>query len=141
MTYPYKKFRFRLVIDGIDQAGFSEVSGFDANVDVIEYREGDAKVTSAMKLPGLTKYGNITMKWGTTDSMDLYEWLKGISDGEIVRKTVNISILDDLGEAKASWQLINAWPCKYTAPDFNATASEVAIESLEIAHEGMTRTA
>jgi len=141
MPYPYKKYRFRLEIDGIDQAGFSEVSGFDANVDVIEYREGDSPVTSAVKLPGLTKYGNVTLKWGVTDSMSLYEWIKGISEGNIERKTVTITVLDDNGDAKASWQLLNAWPTKYTAPDFNANASEVALESLELAHEGMTRTA
>ena len=141
MPYPYKKYRFRLEIDGIDQAGFSEVSGFDANVDVIEYREGDSPVTSAVKLPGLTKYGNVTLKWGVTDSMSLYEWIKGISEGNIERKTVTITVLDDNGVAKVSWQLLNAWPTKYTAPDFNANASEVALESLELAHEGMTRTA
>jgi len=141
MPYPYKKYRFRLEIDGIDQAGFSEVSGFDANVDVIEYREGDSPVTTPMKMPGLTKYGNVTLKWGVTDSMSLYEWLQQITEGNIERKTVTITVLDDMGEAKASWQLINAWPAKYTAPDFNATASEVALETLELAHEGMTRTA
>lgn len=141
MPYPYKKYRFRLEIDGIDQAGFSEVSGFDANVDVIEYREGDSPVSSAVKLPGLTKYGNITMKWGVTDSLNLYDWIKGISEGTIERKTVTITVLDDNGDSKASWQLLNAWPTKYTAPDFNANASEVALESLELAHEGMTRTA
>lgn len=141
MPYPYKKYRFRLEIDGIDQAGFSEVSGFDANVDVIEYREGDSPVTSPVKLPGLTKYGNVTMKWGVTDSLSLYDWIKGISEGTIERKTVTITVLDDAGDSKASWQLLNAWPTKYTAPDFNASASEIALESLELAHEGMTRTA
>ncbi len=141
MPYPYKKYRFRLEIDGIDQAGFSEVSGFDANVDIIEYREGDSPVTSPVKLPGLTKYGNVTMKWGVTDSLSLYDWIKGISEGTIERKTVTITVLDDAGDSKASWQLLNAWPTKYTAPDFNASASEIALESLELAHEGMTRTA
>ncbi|MDQ2085383.1 phage tail protein [Herbivorax sp. ANBcel31] len=137
---PYKNFRFRLEIDGIDEAGFSEVTGFDASVDVVEYREGDAPVPTPVKLPGLTKYGNITLKWGVTDSMVLYEWLQGITDGNIERKTVTITVLDDEGESKASWQLINAWPVKYTAPDFNGMGSEVAMESLEIAHEGLSRT-
>jgi phage tail-like protein len=141
MDYPYTKFKFRLEITGVDQAGFSEISGFDANVDVIEYREGDSPVSTPVKLPGLTKYGNITLKWGVSSSMELYEWLQGISEGDIERKTVTITVLGPKGDATASWQLINAWPAKYTAPDFNATASEVAIESLELAHEGMTRTA
>jgi phage tail-like protein len=136
--YPHAKFRFRLEIDGLEAGGFSEVSGFDASIDVIEYREGDM-VQTPMKLPGLKKYGNITLKQGLTDSMVLYEWIITGVEGEVDRKTITITVLDDAGEAAASWQVINAWPTKYTAPDFNATSSEVAIESLEIAHEGMTR--
>ncbi len=136
--YPHAKFRFRLEIDGLEAGGFSEVSGFDASIDVIEYREGDM-VQTPMKLPGLKKYGNITLKQGLTDSMVLYEWIITGVEGEVDRKTITITVLDDAGEATASWQVINAWPTKYTAPDFNATSSEVAIESLEIAHEGMTR--
>ncbi|HML36003.1 MAG TPA: phage tail protein [Bacillota bacterium] len=136
--YPHAKFRFRLEIDGLEAGGFSEVSGFDASIDVIEYREGDM-VQTPMKLPGLKKYGNITLKQGLTDSMVLYEWIITGVEGEVDRKTITITALDDAGDAAASWQVINAWPTKYTAPDFNATSSEVAIESLEIAHEGMTR--
>ncbi|WP_430882536.1 phage tail protein [Fusibacter sp. JL216-2] len=138
MKHPYRNFRFRLEIDGLEAGGFAEVSGFDTSVDVIEYREGD-DVTTPRKLPGLTKYGNITLKWGTSDSMVLYEWLDGITEGTIERKTVTITAIDEAGDDAASWQMINAWPVKYTAPDFNATGSEVAMESLEIAHEGLTR--
>ena len=140
MKHPYRNFRFRLEIDGLEAGGFAEVSGFDTSVDVIEYREGD-DVTTPRKLPGLTKYGNITLKWGTSDSMVLYEWLQGIADGTIERKTVTITAIDEAGDDAASWQMINAWPMKYTAPDFNALGSEVAMETLEIAHEGLTRTA
>ena len=138
MKHPYRNFRFRLEIDGLEAGGFAEVSGFDTSVDIIEYREGD-DVTTPRKLPGLTKYGNITLKWGTSDSMVLYEWLAGITEGTIERKTVTITAIDEAGDDAASWQMINAWPVKYTAPDFNATGSEVAMESLEIAHEGLTR--
>ncbi len=136
--YPHGKYRFRVEIDGLEAGGFSEVSGFDANIDVIEYREGDM-VQTPMKLPGLKKYGNITLKQGLTDSVVLYEWIITGVEGPVDRKTITITVLDEAGEAAASWQVINAWPMKYTAPDFNATASEVAIEMLEIAHEGMTR--
>jgi len=136
--YPHGKYRFRLEIDGLEAGGFSEVSGFDANIDVIEYREGDM-VQTPMKLPGLKKYGNITLKQGLTDSIVLYEWIITGVDGPVDRKTVTITALDEAGEPAASWQVINAWPMKYTAPDFNATSSEVAIEVLELAHEGMTR--
>ena len=136
--YPHGKFRYRVEIDGMDAAGFSEASGFDLNIDVMEYREGDM-VQTPMKLPGLKKYGNITLKWGLTSSMDMYEWISLGVDNEVERKTITITVIDDAGADAASWQVINAWPMSYKAPDFNATSSEVAIESLEIAHEGMTR--
>ena len=135
---PYAKFRYKVEIDGLEAGGFSEASGFDASIDVIEYREGDM-IQTPMKLPGLKKYGNITLKQGVADSMVMYEWMIAGVEGEVERKTITITILDETETATASWQVINAWPAKYTAPDFNALASEVAIESLEIAHEGMTR--
>lgn len=135
---PYGKFRYKVEIDGLEAGGFSEASGFDASIDVIEYREGDM-VQTPMKLPGLKKYGNITLKQGVADSMVMYEWMIAGVEGEVERKTITITILDETETATASWQVINAWPAKYTAPDFNATSSDVAIETLEIAHEGMTR--
>lgn len=138
MVYPYGKYRYKVEIDGIEAGGFSEVSGVDASIDVIEYREGDM-VQTPMKFAGLKKYGNITLKQGLTDSMVLYEWIMTGVDGPVERKTITITSLDEAGEATASWQIINAWPVRYVAPDFNAMASEVAVQVLEIAHEGMTR--
>jgi len=138
MPYPHGKFRYKVEIDGLDAGGFSEVAGFDASIDVMEYREGDM-VQTPMKIPGLKKYGNITLKQGLADSMVLYEWMTSGVNGEVDRKTITITLLDDEEAPAASWQVINAWPMHYTAPDFNATSSEVAIETLEIAHEGMTR--
>ena len=138
MAYPYGKFRYRVEIDGLDAGGFSEVTGFDASIDVMEYREGDM-VQTPYKIPGLKKYGNITLKKGLTDSLVIYEWLITGVDGPVDRKTITITSLDESEQPVASWQVINAWPVKYTAPDFNATSSEVAIETVEIAHEGMTR--
>ena len=135
--YPHGKFNYKVEIDGLEAGGFSEVTGFDASIDVIEYREGDMTQTP-IKIPGLKKYGNITLKQGL-DSMVLYEWMTAGLEGDVERKTLTITLLDIAGSPAASWQIINAWPVKYTAPDFNATSSEVAIESLEIAHEGMTR--
>ena len=136
--YPHGKFNYKVEIDGLEAGGFSEVTGFDASIDVIEYREGDMTQTP-LKIPGLKKYGNITLKQGLVDSMVLYEWMTAGLEGDVERKTLTITLLDSAGSPAASWQIINAWPVKYTAPDFNATSSEVAIESLEIAHEGMTR--
>lgn len=138
IVYPYTKFRYRLEIDGIDAGGFSEVTGFDSSIDVVEYREGDM-VPTPMKVQGLRKYGNVTLKWGLTSSTVLYDWLTEGINGPVSRKTVTITSIDESAADCASWQIINAWPCKYTVPDFNATSSEVAIETLEFTHEGMTR--
>ncbi|WP_028611986.1 phage tail protein [Paenibacillus harenae] len=137
---PYRNFRFRVEVEGLEQAGFSEVSGFEATFDVVEYREGNELITPR-KLPGLIKYGNITLKWGTTESMELYEWLQECAEGTIERKTITIIALDEEGGDVATWQVIEAWPVKYTAPTFNGTGNEVALELIEFAHEGLTRTA
>lgn len=143
-VYPYKKYNYRVEIGSIDVAAFSEVSGFDATIDVIEYREGTEVTNSPRKMPGLTKYGNVTLKWGMSDNMAFYEWVAGISDGskntpEDRVQDITIYLQNDAHEDIASWLLVNAWPCKYTAPDFNATSSEVAFESVELAYEEMKR--
>ena len=137
---PYKNFRFLLEIDDITQAGFREVTVPDSTQDPIEYREGNEPIT-ARKLPGLIKYGNVSLKWGITDSFDLYDWRKMVEDGNIkkARKNVAIVVLDDEGNQAARWEFLQAWPTKYDAPDLNATANEIAIETLEIAHEKMER--
>ncbi len=143
-TYPQKKHNYRVQIDNIDVAGFSEVSGFDASVDVVEYREGTEAINSPRKLPGLTKYGNVTLKWGLVESLSFYEWVAGISNGEKAAaadrvQDITIYLQDDRHADTANWTLVNAWPCKYTAPDFNASSSEIALESVELAFEEMHR--
>ena len=137
-SYQYGRFRFKVEIVGLEAGGFSEVTGFDASIDVMEYREGDM-VQTPMKMPGLKKYGNITLRKGLADTTVLYDWITAGIEGEVERKTLTITLLDQTESPVASWQIINAWPVKYTGPDFNATSSEVAIETLEVAHEGMTR--
>ncbi len=143
-VYPFKKYNYKVEMGSIDVASFSEVSGFDASIDVIEYREGTEAINSPRKMPGLTKYGNVTLKWGMSDNMSFYEWVSGISSGEKMSaedrvEDITITLLDDAHNEAASWTLVNAWPCKYTAPDFNATASEIAFESVELAFEEMRR--
>lgn len=137
--YPRAKFRFKLEIDGLTAGGFTEVSGFDATIEPIEYREGDMASETPLKVAGLRKYGNITLKKGMIEGQVLYDWLAPGLTGEVQRKTVTVSLLDEAQKAVASWQIINAWPTKYTAPDFNATSNEIAVETLELAHEGMTK--
>lgn len=137
---PYKGFRYIVEIDGIIQAGFSEVTIPDSSQEPVEYREGTDHPT-ARKLPGLVKYGNVVLKWGTTDSIELFEWRKVVEDGFIkdARKNMAIIVLNDEGLMAARWEFREAWPTKYDAPDLKANGNEVAIETLEIAHEGMKR--
>jgi phage tail-like protein len=141
-TDPYRGSRYRLEIDGIDQAGFSEASIPDTTQDPIEYREGNETPT-VRKIPGLIKYGNLTLKWGVTDTMDLYTWRNSVELGTMAdaRKNVAVVVLDEEGNDVSRWEFAEAWPTKYDAPDLNAIGSDIAIETLEIAHEGMTRTA
>lgn len=135
---PYRSFNFLVEIDGITRAGFQECSGLDSSQDPIEYREGNEGLTTR-KLPGLVKYSNITLKWGITDDAELWTWRQAAMNGTVERKNGSIVLLDDTGEEKVRWNFREGWPTKWTAPTFNATGTEVAIETLEIAHEGMER--
>lgn len=137
---PYRNFRYRVEIDGIEQGGFNECSFGDATVDMVEYREGTDAPTNR-KLSGMTKYGNISLKWGITDSMDLYGWHRQIveSGAKGKRKNISIILVDEAGEDKSRWDIVEAWPTKYDPTDFSAKGSEVAIETLEIVHEGFTK--
>src|SRR3954454_25024739 len=139
---PLRKFRFRLEIDGLDQAAFSEVTIGDLASDPIEYREGD-EIPTVRKLSGLTKYANVTLKWGITDSVELAEWHQLIVGGatllDEIRKTVVIRIQDEAGNDKAAFEVTRAWPCKYDPTDLNGTGNEVAIDTLELCNEGIRR--
>jgi phage tail-like protein len=136
---PYRGFRFRVQIGGINRAGFREVSGLDAATDTVDYREGDG--TTIRKLAGLPKFSNITLKRGITDDQDLWKWRTLVMDGKIAeaRKDGQILLLDDEGNEAAEWTFTAGWPSKWTGPSFNATANEVAIDTIEIAHEGLKR--
>jgi phage tail-like protein len=135
-TDPYRNFVFKVEIDGITQAGFNEASGFDSTSDVIDYREGN-EVTTARRIPGLVKYGDIVLKWGLTDSRELWDWRQRIIDGEIERKNVSIVVLDTNGEEKIRWQCVRAWPSNMDPTDFTAKGNDVAVMSLKLSHEGV----
>ncbi len=136
---PYASFNFTLEIDGITKAGFSESSGLNAESNVIEYREGDEDL-NIRKLPGLNKYGNVTLKRGISDDPELFNWFKAVMDGDIKRdESMSIVLYDEKRQEKVRWNLRNAWPCKWTGTDLKANANEIAIESIEIAHEGVER--
>jgi phage tail-like protein len=135
---PFRSFRFRVEIDGINQAGFTDVTLPDSSVDPVEYREGTDKYTR--KLAGFWKEGNVSLKWGITDSTQLYDWYKSCKEGNVQRKNVAIKLMDENDKEVASWTFDNAWPIKYKAPDFSAKTHDVGIENLEVVHEGMKRT-
>jgi phage tail-like protein len=139
---PLRNFRYRLEIDGIEQAGFAEVMIGDLSTDPIEYREGD-EPTTVRKLNGLNKYGNVTLKWGITDSMELADWHQLVVDDQTplasARRTVVIRVQSEAGEEKAAFEIFKAWPCKYDPSDLNAKGNEVAIDTLELCNEGIRR--
>ena len=140
---PLRNFRFRLEIDGVQRAGFSEVAIAEATTDAIDYREGN-EPAHVRKLSGLNKYGNITLKFGVTlDGIELHNWHKKIVQGQIAsnRKKVTIVVMDEAGADKARFVVSEAWPVKYDPSDLNAKGNEVFIETLELVNEGMERVA
>jgi len=137
---PLRNFRFRLEIDGIQTASFSEVAIGATTTEVIDYREG-TDPAHVRKLSGLTKYGNVTLRHGVTDSLELFEWHKRIASGQIAtnRKNVAIVVLDESGADKARYMVTDAWPIKYDPGDLNAKGNDVFIETLELVNEGVER--
>lgn len=133
---PYSVLNFRLEIDGLNAAAFSECSGLSSEVEVIEYRSG-GETGSARKLPGLRKFANIVLKRGITKDRELWDWYKTVLDGNVHRRAGSIVLLDDAGNDVLRWQFRQGWPRKYEGPALNASSNEVAIETLEIAHEGL----
>jgi phage tail-like protein len=132
---PYRRFNFLLEIDGVTKAGFSEVSGLTTETTVIEYREGNERATTR-KIPGLTKYSNIVLKRGITRDRSLWDWRKTVIAGATLRTSGSIILLDESRQEVARWNFREAWPCKWEGPALNAKSSEMAIETLELAHEG-----
>ena len=131
---PYKNFPFRVEIEGLTVSGFSEVSGLSATADVIEYREG-ADVTTTRKLPGLVKYPNVTFRRGVTGSRELFDWWTTVVNGSVQRRTVVVILLDDGRTEVLRWILHDAWITKFEFGELNAEGNDVAIETIEIAHE------
>jgi len=135
---PYKGFRFRVEIDGIQQAGFQECTGLGSHVDVSEYREGGDPNT-VRKLPAKVTYPDIVLKWGSTDSHECYDWHIAAVKGTIQRKNGSVVMCDDTGTEKVRWNFFTAWPSKWDGPSFNAKGNDIAIETLTITCERVER--
>lgn len=141
-NYPLPKFHF-MVDWGGTRIGFSEVSGLSMETEVIEYREGNSPVYHKTKMPGLTKYGNITLKRGVfLGDFEMYTlWKKTMlfQEGkEKFRRDITIRLLDEEHQPVITWAVQRAWPCKVQYADLKADANEIAIESMELVHEGLS---
>lgn len=133
---PVLGFNFRVEINGVFEAGFNEVSGLQAEIEVQEYREGG--INDFMhKFAGPVKFpSNLVLKNGITDSVKLWSWYQDVMRGKFARKSLDVVLLDAAGDEKRRWKFKNAYPVKWNGPGLKATSSEVALESLELAHEG-----
>jgi phage tail-like protein len=139
---PYSAFNFQVVINGVSDDGqavrgsFTEVSGLEVEIAPIEYRNGSEDIT-VRKIPGLKKFTNITLKRGVVGDLALWNWIKSVLEGRVQRADGSIMLLDENGQEVMRWNFRRAWPCKWSGPSLNAKTNEIAIETLEICHEGL----
>jgi phage tail-like protein len=137
MPYPLPKFHF-VVEWGGKRTGFTEVTGLDMQVEAIEYREGSSNEYSKTKMPGMQKFSNITLKRGSfTGDKEYYLWMNTTTLNKVERRDLTISLLDENHEPVFSWKVKNAFPIKVQASDLKSDGNEVAIETIELAHEGL----
>jgi phage tail-like protein len=138
MPYPLPVFHFSVDWGGT-RIAFSEVTGLNIEAQIIEYRDGASPEFSTVKMPGLKKYGNITLKRGVFASDNEYfDWFKTVHNDPAARRDITISLLNENHAPVMNWKVVQAWPTKLTSPDMKASGNEAAIETLELAHEGVT---
>ena len=133
---PHLGLRFWLQLGQVEIAGFKECTGLKIETEVFEYPEGGLN-TYTHKLPVRAKYTNITLKRGLDETQDLFQWYVKAMNGQIKRQNISIIVYDSLGNQVQKWDLQRAFPCKWTGPDLKTDAGAIAIETLEIAHEGL----
>lgn len=134
---PYAAFNYLIEIGGITAGGFSEVSGIDAEVEPIDYRNGDEDFVKR-KLPGIKKFTNIVLKRGIVGDLDTFNWIKTAMDGAVDRREGAVILRDEQRNEVMRWKFIRGWACKYMGPSLKGDSSAVAVESIEICHEGLT---
>jgi phage tail-like protein len=138
MNYPLPNFHFQVDWGG-SRVGFTEISGLNIETDVIEYREGNSPESQVQKMPGMHKYTNIILKRGIMKGdNDFITWMNTIKMNEVERRNVTIKLLDGDHNPAVVWKVKNAWPVRYSGPELKSRGNEVAIETLELAHEGIT---
>jgi phage tail-like protein len=134
---------FGLEFQGQVAGAFRECTGLGSENEVVEYKASGPKGEQVIKkVPGRLKWNNITLKRGITDSMDMWKWRKLVEEGKMTeaRKNGTVTMFNQKGDAVAKWDFVNAWPSKLSGPGANAANNEVAVEELELAHEGYERT-
>lgn len=138
-VWPLPKFYFTVKLGSQDNTvSFQEIAGLETENLAIEYRHGDSKQLSTIKMPGIAKSGNVTLKNGIfVKDNNFFKWYDAIKMNTIKRETATIQLLDEKGNPTMTWTLLNAWPTKISSLDMKSGANEVAIEMLELAHEGI----
>lgn len=129
--------QFGVEIDGINRAGFQQVSGLEITIETTEYNEGGR--ASPLKIPGLVKYPDITLRYGVIKDPELYAWIKAVADGNVQRRDGSVVQYDAIGAEAYRWNFFDAWPTKLTAGEFNAQTSTVLVDVLVLAHERLER--
>jgi phage tail-like protein len=137
---PYAAHNFQIIVVGVSADGsavsgsFTEIGGLDVEIKPIEYRNGSEGLT-VRKIPGLRTHTNITAKRGATGDVEFWNWIKNAIDGDVQRAEGSIILNDENQVEVMRWNFSRGWPCKYTAPTFNAANNEIAMETLEICVE------
>jgi phage tail-like protein len=137
-TDPYRAFNFRVEIDGLNVASFSEASGLTADGDSVDYREGTDARNTVRKLMGLRKFSNITLKHGYTSNDELWKWYTNILNGIPDRRSGTIVLMDEAHKDVLRWNITDAWINKIEGPSLKASGNDVAIESMDLVHEGIS---
>lgn len=135
---PFRTFNFRLEIDDIPVAAFSDVTGLQSEGDVADYRTGMDLPLTARKLPGLRKFGPIALKRGMVKDTTLWDWYRNIANGKADRRNGSVILMDEQRNDVLRWNFESAWPNKISASEFKAAGNEVAIESIELVVESIT---
>lgn len=136
--YPLPKFHFEVQWGGT-RIGFTEVTGLEVSTEKIEYRDGASKEYHKIRMPGMQTFGDLTLKRGIfAADNEFYDWWNSVALNTIERRDVTISLLNESHEPVVVWKVKNAWPTKVTSTDLNASGNETAIETLVLAHEGLT---
>ncbi len=138
INYPVSTFRFQVEWQGT-RIGFTEVSGLNVTLQPIEYRSSDAGDFQVTKMPGIPQFDDVVCKRGIfVDDNEFFIWLNTVRMSKIERRTITVSLLNEDGDPLMVWKINDAWPTKVEGPSLNSTGNEVAIESITLAHEGLT---